>query len=189
MQPKSLEDLSRIPLSIVTFNYDRSLEYFLMTALRNSLGANEDETAQALAEIPIVHVYGQLGRPHFWDPDGREYNPNRTSAIIQKCADHVTILREQDRTTPEFEKAQTLILQAALVCFLGFGYHPVNLERLNLPLTLSKQSVLGTAFGLARDERRRVRGQFGQCRRTVRLTLGNEDEDALEFLRAYPVFD
>jgi hypothetical protein len=47
-------------LSIITFNYDRSLEHYLLTTLANMHGKNWKDCADTIAKIPIVHVYGQL---------------------------------------------------------------------------------------------------------------------------------
>ncbi len=49
-------------LTFITFNYDRSLEYFLYTTFRNMLGKTSEEAAKLFNEnIFIYHVYGQLG--------------------------------------------------------------------------------------------------------------------------------
>jgi hypothetical protein len=50
-------------LSVVTFNYDRSLEQYLFTRMKNTFrGKPYTEYAEKLHEsIPVVHVYGSLG--------------------------------------------------------------------------------------------------------------------------------
>jgi hypothetical protein len=48
-------------LSIITFNYDRSLEYFLFTALKNTYNKSDDVIAEVVKKIPIIHVHGYLG--------------------------------------------------------------------------------------------------------------------------------
>jgi hypothetical protein len=55
------EEFGDNKLSIITFNYDQSLEYYLLNSLLYSHGKKRDECANALTKIPIVHVYGQLG--------------------------------------------------------------------------------------------------------------------------------
>ena len=46
----------------ITFNYDRSLEYYLHKSLRNLFPGKipEDEIVKQLKRIPIYHVYGQV---------------------------------------------------------------------------------------------------------------------------------
>src|SRR5262249_21509255 len=67
-------EFSQNKLSIITFNYDRSLEYYLLTALRSSYNKTSDECAQALEAIPIVHVYGQLGEIPYPKPGSQPYD-------------------------------------------------------------------------------------------------------------------
>lgn len=57
----SFEEFDQNKISIITFNYDRSLEHSLFTALKNSYAKNDRDCASKLKNIPIVHVYGQLG--------------------------------------------------------------------------------------------------------------------------------
>jgi hypothetical protein len=52
----SFEQFGDNKLSIITFNYDRSVEHYLLNSLINLHGKNFDECAKALAQIPIVHV-------------------------------------------------------------------------------------------------------------------------------------
>lgn len=55
-------------LSVVTFNYERSLEIFLCTSLREKYGRSEAEIVDRLRAIKFVHVYGSLGSPWPGDP-------------------------------------------------------------------------------------------------------------------------
>jgi hypothetical protein len=48
-------------LSVVTFNYDRSLECYLHACLANTYGLSEERAAELLEHIPIIHVHGSLG--------------------------------------------------------------------------------------------------------------------------------
>ena len=73
-------------LSVITFNYDRSLEYSLFNSLRSAFGLSVDEASQDLRDtIPIIHVYGQLGLPAFFDPDGRSYTSNSDEPNVKKA--------------------------------------------------------------------------------------------------------
>jgi hypothetical protein len=59
------------------FNYDRSLEHFLFTALKYSSGKSDDECAGKLKTIPIIHLHGDLGAlPHTGAALARPYNSN-----------------------------------------------------------------------------------------------------------------
>jgi|GEM_PF-1167706 len=57
------EKLKENKMSIITFNYDRSLEHYLFKAIRATYGlqGREDKVAEFFVKIPIFHVYGELG--------------------------------------------------------------------------------------------------------------------------------
>lgn len=178
------DEFSSNQLSIVTFNYDRSLENFLFTALTHSYGASPQEAVDLFKAIPIVHVYGQLGKLHLLDRDGRRYTSEVNKRAIEQCIAEIKIIPEASEESDELRQAQELISQAKVVCFLGFGYHPMNLQRLRINQTFRGERLMGSAYGLERGEQRRATSLF---KATIRL--GDISEDALSFLRRYPVFD
>lgn len=54
------ENLKKV--TFITFNYDRSLEYFLYTSFRSMLGMSPEEAAVIFNDnVFIYHVYGQIG--------------------------------------------------------------------------------------------------------------------------------
>src|SRR5258708_38955318 len=55
------EDFGRNQLKILTFNYDRSLEHFLFTALKNASGTSVGDCAGKLKTMQIIHLHGDLG--------------------------------------------------------------------------------------------------------------------------------
>jgi len=157
----SFEDFSKNQLSIVTFNYDRSLEFHLFDALQNSYGKSDKECADKLNAIPIVHVHGSLGSlPWQQGSSGPQlgYGAKIGGDHVYLAAENIKIIPEDVIDTPEYEKARTLIHRAQVVYFLGFGYGAKNLERLKLR-ALRRQSdtaLRGTGLGLSRDSIRRA---------------------------------
>jgi len=61
MVGSSLEEFAENRVSFVTFNYDRSVEQFLFTSLKNTFGRPDGNTSQVLQKVPIVHLHGRLG--------------------------------------------------------------------------------------------------------------------------------
>ncbi len=53
----SFEQFGSNPMSFVTFNYDRSVEHFLFTAIQNTYGKNDDECRELMSKIPIIHPW------------------------------------------------------------------------------------------------------------------------------------
>ena len=61
MSASSLQSFRRNQLTILTYNYDRSLEYFLITALCERFQKSRLECAAMLDCIGPFHLHGQLG--------------------------------------------------------------------------------------------------------------------------------
>ncbi len=119
-------------LSIITFNYDRSLEYYLTAAVARSREIPTSSAWQALASIPIVHVYGSIGDCPPQLDGAREYAATNASMhrAIQEGLTSIRIVTTARDDDPLFERANDLILQSKRVVFLGFGFDPTNVRRL-----------------------------------------------------------
>lgn len=184
---------SALNLSVITFNYDRSLEYFLYRNLLVAFG--EAFAGNTLKQFHLVHTYGQLGKPIFFDADGRDYDPTPSKDAVAKCIPNILVFHERSEDSDEFHQAQRYIRQSVNLCFLGFGYDPKNLQHLNIDDAFTGRQILGSAMNVKADEHRRIRRLFGDSANPSRpqhsniLTLGNGDEDLLAFLQSRPVFD
>lgn len=140
-------------LSIVTFNYDRSLEHYLFRVLQTRSGA-ADRAAENLARLEIVHVHGRLGGLYPLVSDGRPYLPQISSDKIRTAADQIIVVGEASGKTVEFERARALLFEAERIIFLGFGFHPESIRRLGVfeePWNdehCRRVQVQGTKFGV-----------------------------------------
>lgn len=166
-------------LGIVTFNYDRSFEYYLHLAIAHRYQVTADEATELMTHIPIVHVYGQLTPLKQLLKDGREYLPNFDPPIIKRAASDILLFHEEG-FEENLNAARTLIHQSKRVCFLGFGYHKINVERL-FPEKISK-TYFGTALGMPESELAWVRAIFGPS-----MHLGSVHHDCLKFLQHHRV--
>lgn len=52
----SFEELGKNKISFITFNYDRSLEYFLFKAIQDKFTKTSNECAEMMKKFPIVHL-------------------------------------------------------------------------------------------------------------------------------------
>lgn len=136
-------------LSIFTFNYDRSLEQFLFTALMNRADKTEKECVEKLRTIPIVHLHGKLGLLPWEGSDGIPYMPSQTIESIARAYKQIKILHENAVDDPEFRMAHEYLAKAKKICFLGFGYNQKNLERLRIKeIRRDTAFVRGTSYKL-----------------------------------------
>ena len=116
-------------LSIITFNYDRSLEHYMFRAL-TVRSCSEEKALDALSSLEVVHVHGTLGEFYPASRTGRRYYPNWSSEEIRAAADQIIIIGEASGSTEEFEKARVLLRDAQRIDFLGFGFHLESVQRL-----------------------------------------------------------
>jgi hypothetical protein len=147
------DDLNKLPIAFITFNYDRLLESLLMECLTSKYGRSVETMAPIITGIPIVHVHGDLG-PLPWQAyrptDPRDYSPALTPEIVERAASQIKIIHEASERDSPFSEARDLIAKADRLYFLGFGYHPINMQRLAIPFgKLGELQVHGSGFGLS----------------------------------------
>ncbi|MCH7563465.1 MAG: SIR2 family protein [Gemmatimonadetes bacterium] len=154
-------------LTVVTFNYDRSLERFLISAFANSFGVDLEEAAEVIrASIPIVHVHGRLGALSDAVAGDRErpYEISLDPVALKVAASQIIVLPEADDTSPEFKEAARMIRDARHVVFLGCKFHDPNMRRLHMP-NPAGHSVhpcwLGSGYGMTVGEMDVVRRRRG----------------------------
>jgi hypothetical protein len=156
----SEDEFERNGLRVVTFNYDRSLERYLVDRVMHCFGKSEEESRKKLEGIPIIHVYGQLG--HLWPADGqrgRPYDNSMSPEMVEIAAAGIHIIEDRRNDDPILDDVNRLIADADRVCFLGFSFDPTNVRRLRLECIGQRQrsgfnvQVYGTTLGLEAAER------------------------------------
>ncbi len=155
----ALPDFPDERVAFITFNYDRSLEYFLYESIRNSFTeVSEDRVVECLKNLRILHVYGQVAPLKWQDPkEGVDYRPQITESLLRSAAKNIKTIYEE-KESAELAEAHKLIESAHRIIFLGFGYRPENMEVLNLPdLILGGCEVRGTALNMTEEQVKRIR--------------------------------
>lgn len=154
----SLDEFHLNKIAIKTYNYDRSLEHYLYTTLKNSYGITDNECAEKLKSIPIIHLHGCLGYlPWQKSENYREYSNVLSVDNIKISSKMIKIIHEDISKDNEFTIANELIKKAKRVYFLGFGYNTTNLKRLNLT---GGKSIFGTGVGMTHMEMQSITSKF-----------------------------
>ena len=162
-------------LAIITFNYDRSLEHYLITALGSAYGKSVEECSVPLNTIPIIHVHGRLGALPWQEGLKRSYEPEPFIDEIEAVSEQIKVITDDVQDSSEFKEASTQMHNALDIIFLGFGYHDENLQRLRIKEFGNKHPV-GSAYGLGDSEILDVKGKWG-------IKLAKEHGEVLEFLK------
>jgi len=162
------------PISIVTLNYDRSLEYFLIKNVEyNCPEKLEAQAMMKVFQLPIIHAHGSLG-----DLPRVPYGDVGNSPESMKdAAERIMIMSDKLEDGEAFQTAQVQIAQAKNIVFLGFGSHKRIMDALLAKTDLSAARVFGTALKIPNIDRSRISAYFDDA-----IDLGRERVDCATFL-------
>jgi hypothetical protein len=183
------ESFSENKLSIITFNYDRSIEQFLYLSLKHSWNISDEECRDQLKNIPIIHVHGSLGLLPWQGEKPRPYSIDYSPEDIHYSSEQIIVIPEVKETSEEFTLAYDLLEKAKIIYFLGFGYNRTNLKRLGIDKlpqnmkagrlgSLDYSPMTGTAKDMGLADQRTVESEWG-------IKLDNNGYNCLEFLQTY----
>lgn len=147
-------------VSIVNFNYDRCIETFLHIAFQVYFRLDPYAAVEMRKAIQIVHPYGRVdAMPDYWEK-AKTLNFGQLSVAKAKGIDEVVssirTFTETNTEIPAVTSARSLLHEADTVVFLGFAFHPINIELLSdpassvFPFSSRKTSrIFGTGIGLS----------------------------------------
>ncbi len=159
--------ISQNNVTFITFNYDRSLEYYLHMFLKNSFGKiNELAINKEFNKIKIIHVYGKIADLEFHTliPENvLRFKEKLHDLTYKKFLDNIRIINEE-RTTDGSNPLIPILQDAERIYFLGFDYARENLDTLGIgsdyPILLNGGEIIGTAYGKTDSEIGRIRNEF-----------------------------
>ena len=156
-------------IRFVTFNYDRSLECFLFHAIKSSFHVSEQDAHALMSRIPLRHVYGSLGQ-YQWRADLQgTYSPDVNDSSIIGIANCIKVIPELRTDDKVFMEIREWVEWSEQVCFLGFGFDPLNMERLGVDSVfkyLSEKngrlttSIKASRLGITEPEVARIRNRY-----------------------------
>lgn len=176
-----LDTFSENELSIITFNYDRSLGYYLLTALSNSYSRPKIDIVNAFQSITLIHLHGQLGP---YDSAGLpdHVEPRR----VDVASNEIFVVHESVDEHPTFQRAREILQSAKRIAFLGFGYNERNVKRLRLRNLGGEKELFGSCYGLTEMERQQA-GLLINPDNPKSVKFGDNNQTTYEFLRSNPI--
>jgi len=171
-------------LSIVTFNYDRVVEYALVTSLISRFNLSEEAAAEFLKKtVKIIHVHGQMGSLHgIGEGSPRAFNSNVTAHLLKIAAEGIKIVHEGKDGDTAFVTAREFLAAATEIVLMGFGYGETNMNRLRLMSIAKTKTIIGSSIGMTPRERV-VAKRIAENN----LALDDESQNLTMFLRSQPV--
>jgi hypothetical protein len=143
--------------ALVIFNYDRCVEHYIFHSLQIFYGISRDRAAELLKLIEIYHPYGTVGSlPYIRGEGASEFGdvPHPTK-LIDVAAQIKTFTEGTDEGSSAVCAIRDRIKQAKRLVFVGFAFHPMNIELL-LPRTTAREhlhnKVYATAYRLSSND-------------------------------------
>lgn len=151
-------DIFNNKLTIITFNYDNSLEYYLYKKSLVSLEKYENQALKYLQEnLEIIHVYGSI-YDYSKEKERALYANHKKELPINVHLKNADLFKDRIHAIGENKQkdlvesehimqAKGAILKAENLFILGFGFDPNNIELLGLKQAASSKRVFCTNYG------------------------------------------
>ena len=165
--PKDFDKYQYNKVKFITFNYDRSFDYYIYDRFINDFGRTRhiENSGSKFITFPIIHLYGTLSKLPWQENfryDYRKVNNNKEINnafydfdMIKYMSKNIRIIQERINDE-DIAKAKLLIESSKRIFFLGFGYADENLQVLGFPEIAIGKSVYGTVIGFTENEIGRV---------------------------------
>lgn len=182
------QEIERNKVTFITFNYDRSLEFYMHRCFTNNFSLPADYDVSRLGKdfLRVLHVYGSLAALPWQNTTGQgmPYRDPRWFGLIDTVADNIQTIYEM--TEPVHDAIKQEIREAKKLFFLGFSYAVENLRAIGLHEVLPgigrNIAVYGTVQGLSAQSIRELRGYFKEQGLSLN-SLHFEPVGCLELLR------
>lgn len=179
--PKSNIDALFANISIITFNYDRCIEEFIPAALKLYYGIDDLKAEEISSKLMVIHPYGKVGElsrrsgDNFASFGAEHYNLNAIAKQIKTFTEGLADPTLDRNIRDLCEKADQIV-------FLGFAFHPINMQILSTPSPSSVKKIFGTTLNLSKASSEVVEDMIIQTfqKNTVmesRMSVREERED------------
>lgn len=183
--PRSKLERAFADLAIVSFTYDRSIEHYLPFVLTMAYGLTLKEAQEIVANnLVIHHPYGTVGRlPWQTGQDAQaEWAGSEQPWNIHAIAGQIRTHGERMAEREWIGRVRRSVAEAKRIVFLGFGFHPQNLDLLFDRTISHNPEVLASVHGIPESN-------HAMLARQIRKLCGLEYDDLLtiENARAWEV--
>jgi hypothetical protein len=139
-------------VGIISFNYDRTIEHFLFHALQRYYRESAGWASKTVKALDIHHPYGKVGSLPWIDrQQSIDFGETpEVQQLIQLSKQLLTFSEGTNADKGSIDLIRRDIANAKRLAFLGFAFHPLNMEVLfggsQWDLQTNSRPVLGTAL-------------------------------------------
>lgn len=132
-------------VSIVCFNYDRCIEWFIPHALQAYFGLDPAMAKEIGGRLRVIHPYGTIG-----SIDALHFGSK--NADILTAAKSILTFSEGLSDEAFIGKIRTEVEEAETIVFLGFAFHPMNIALLTPDAESEVSRIFATSYGLSDED-------------------------------------
>lgn len=133
-------------LSIISLNYDRSLEHYLSKKIEYNGSYDLRVVANTkFSRIKFLHPHGMLGKY----PNVKYGASPLNLGTLKSAASNIKIVTDKIEDTKQFKTVKQTIINAKNIIFLGFGYDDRLINIYFDGVDLSKKYVTGTTMDIS----------------------------------------
>jgi hypothetical protein len=148
-------------VTIINFNYDRSLEHYLFWALQDKALIPQKQVKNIIDRMHSIRPYGTVGIHWGGDGGGLSFGrPDSLDVSIFEASGEIRTFTEQHAAGVR-EKIDRALNDAELILILGFGFHGQNFHLFDAPhdrpweplryIFATAHNIAGENYQLLRD--------------------------------------
>ena len=150
-------------LRVITFNYDRTFEHFLLMGLQQAYHLPEKDAAEIInAKLDIDHVYGQVADLPWAGQRTWFCIRSKGAQDLVHLWNRITTFNEEISDTQLLTKLTNKVSAAERIVFLGCHFHDQNMKLLRaaLPAEGGEVSIYATGVQRSSSAIREIDGQI-----------------------------
>jgi hypothetical protein len=145
-------------LTLIVFNYDRCIEHYLYLAFQTYYGIGAERASELVKRIHIFHPYGSVGSlPWFRGNTSAAFGHEPNAQELLKLSGEIKTFTEgTDPSSSDIIAIREKVKAADRLVFLGFAFHPLNLQLLwdasAKPPAPSNTACFATGMGISTND-------------------------------------
>ena len=135
MESTQSDDLDTFKnVTVINFNYDRTLEHYLYAALQTKFDLDADRAGQFLSNLKVIRPYGKVGSLP-WQEAGPSVPFGKQIKDYSELFSLATGVKTYAEGASGADGIAEEVGRARMTVFLGFGFHRQNMKLLQVRTT------------------------------------------------------
>lgn len=148
-------------IAIVCFNYDRCIQHFLICAVSSHYSIHYEKSRELVESLQILHPYGSVGKLPIAGSNNEQIEFGQNNNVeIARLSESIKTYTEQIEDNELLKKVREEVKKAETIVFLGFGFHPQNMNLLKPERNSNARQIYATAKGISNSDKAVIENQI-----------------------------